>query len=226
MKVSWFLCILVCFVAYHTVTSQDLDGTRCTTQNDCPYGMCCVHNPLTKPEDRKRFIFGEYTQHDHGFCRRARKFNESCWPLGHDGANQELYEFYCPCESGLECRGLVVHESNHQIIHRYPVCQSPESNPLGGGPTPSGPVCTSDADCGPGRCCVSYPMSAKRQTQDKHGYCRNERKLNETCDLQDTITHDFQCQCQTGLECRGAVVHHFGQQTVHENTICQVPLSG
>lgn len=57
-------------------------------------------------------------------------------------------------------------------------------NLLDNGPTASGIVCTSDSECGAGMCCVSYPMTARRQTQGKHGYCRNERQLNETCDLQ------------------------------------------
>ncbi|XP_060591688.1 uncharacterized protein LOC132746521 [Ruditapes philippinarum] len=218
------LCALVVFTICHSTSGQE--GTRCTTQAECPDGLCCVHNPLTKPETRKRFLFETYTQHDHGFCRRARQFNETCWPLGHDGKNAQLFEFFCPCVSGLECRGLVVHESNHQIIHRYPKCQTPESNLIDNGQTPSGTECMSDSECGSGMCCVSYPMDKRSQSQGHHGYCRNERKLNETCDLQDTLTHDFQCQCQAGLECRGTQVHHFGQQTVHVNTVCQKPLSG
>lgn len=52
------------------------------------------------------------------------------------------------------------------------------------GQTPSGTECMSDNECGAGMCCVSYPMDSRRQTQGHHGYCRNERKFNETCDLQ------------------------------------------
>ncbi|XP_045166161.1 uncharacterized protein LOC123529724 [Mercenaria mercenaria] len=207
---------------YHTVNISYPDGVRCSTQDECPDRMCCVHNPLTKPDKIKRFLFGQYSHHDYGFCRRARKFNESCWPLGHDSANAELYEYFCPCESGLDCRGLVVHETASQIVHRFPTCQSPESNLLDGRPTPSGIACSSDGDCGAEMCCVRYPDSRKR---DLHGYCRNERKINETCDRQDMATNDFKCPCQAGLECRGTVVQHFNHQTVHQNTICQKPVS-
>ncbi|XP_060591686.1 uncharacterized protein LOC132746519 isoform X2 [Ruditapes philippinarum] len=201
------------------------DGVTCKTQSDCPNAMCCVHNPLTKPDTNKRFVFGQYSDHDHGFCRRARRFNESCYPLSHDSANPELYDYFCPCESGLDCRGLVVHETETKIIHRYPTCQSPESNLLDNGPTPSGVACSSDGECGSGMCCVRYPRSRKRQQSSYNGYCRNEGKLNETCDRHDFGTHDFHCPCQSGLECRGASVLHFNHQTVHEGTVCLPPAS-
>ena len=59
------------------------DGIRCRNDTECPDQMCCVHNPLSRPEEMsKRFIFDEYEQYDHGYCRKASKFNESCWPLG------------------------------------------------------------------------------------------------------------------------------------------------
>jgi hypothetical protein len=53
---------------------------------------------------------------------------------------------------------------------------------LDNGPTPSGVACSSDGECGSGMCCVRYPMSRKRQQSSYSGYCRNEGKLNETCD--------------------------------------------
>ncbi|KAL4226543.1 hypothetical protein ACF0H5_014528 [Mactra antiquata] len=211
-------CLIV--VTFSQLATVDQDGQRCTTQDECPDGMCCVHNPLNPPDAKKRFILDNYQQHDHGFCRRARKFNESCWPLGHDAVNPKLYDYFCPCVTGLECRGLIVHETSNQIIHRYPVCQDPESNLIDQRPTPSGEICFKDADCGTGMCCVLHPLTRRQQNQ--HGYCRNLRKLNESCDI-DVIGsfNDFQCPCEAGLVCKGTVVHHFTNQTVHENTKCQ-----
>lgn len=76
---------------YLTETKSFPDGTRCTSQDECPDGMCCVHNPLTAPSQKKRFVFGQYAVHDHGFCRRARLFNESCYPLGNIHFNSFLF---------------------------------------------------------------------------------------------------------------------------------------
>ncbi|WAR14412.1 hypothetical protein MAR_004517 [Mya arenaria] len=126
-------------------TDTPVDGVSCKSQADCPLNQCCVHNPLNKPDSRKRFLFDHYNEHDHGFCRIARNLNQSCWPIGRDPANGELYEFFCPCTSGLEYRGLIVHESAHQIVHERPMCQSPESN-LIDSVTYSGQVCSADGD--------------------------------------------------------------------------------
>lgn len=54
--------------------------------------------------------------------------NETCLPfMTHDIFNHELYESYCPCEQGLECRGVTVDEAEHSVVHHNPRCQPPES---------------------------------------------------------------------------------------------------
>ncbi|WAR14411.1 hypothetical protein MAR_004516 [Mya arenaria] len=190
---------LPCDVSLAPSTDTPVDGVSCKSQADCPLNQCCVHNPLNKPDSRKRFLFDHYNEHDHGFCRSARNLNENCWPIGEytyesgagwghlasnnpksrDPANGELYEFFCPCTSGLECRGLIVHESAHQIVHERPMCQSPESSLIDSA-TYSGQVCSADGDCPGGMCCVFHPDNRRQQST---GYCRNFKQLNDTCTI-------------------------------------------
>ncbi|KAH3819317.1 uncharacterized protein LOC127831908 [Dreissena polymorpha] len=227
MQVLVILCGITLVYALPATTIPP-EGAPCKTQSDCPYGECCVHNPLSHPGSRKRFLFEQYSQHDHGFCRRARKETESCWPLGHDPSNSELFEFYCPCESGLECRGLVVHESATQIIHERPQCQNPE-NSLTDTVTYSGQTCMSDADCSEDMCCVFHPDTLRQEDQ---GYCRAWRQRNETCTASRTASlgtarHTFECPCKQGLQCRGTQVQNIGGQiNLHVNPVCQTPTSG
>ncbi|KAK3100989.1 hypothetical protein FSP39_000034, partial [Pinctada imbricata] len=105
------------------------EGQQCTHQSDCATGLCCAHDGfLGKKRGVKRLFFDGFNQHDHGKCMSYRKTNETCMPfMTHDIFNHELFENFCPCEKGLECRGESVDEGPHSISHRNPKCQAPES---------------------------------------------------------------------------------------------------
>ncbi|XP_022300464.2 uncharacterized protein LOC111108717 [Crassostrea virginica] len=102
-------------------------GGICSHQSDCADELCCVHTGLTGKR-RKRLFFDGLFDHDHGVCQPYRALNESCMPfMTHDIFNHELFQSHCPCEKGLECRGLTVEEAEHSVTHHNPRCQPPES---------------------------------------------------------------------------------------------------
>lgn len=102
-------------------------GGTCSHQSDCEDSLCCVHSSFIGKRRKRLFLDGLFN-HDHGTCKPHRKLNETCLPfMTHDIFNHELYESYCPCEQGLECRGVTVDEAEHSVVHHNPRCQPPES---------------------------------------------------------------------------------------------------
>ncbi|XP_069141287.1 uncharacterized protein [Argopecten irradians] len=136
MKVAVaLLCFCVAVAVSQTTLkpagSVALNGV-CSHQSDCAKDLCCVHGGFGIGKKKRFFldgtggtIFGN--DHDHGVCHPARVLNETCMPfLSHDIFNHELYQTYCPCEQGLECRGEQVDEGPHSISHKNPKCQAQE----------------------------------------------------------------------------------------------------
>ena len=63
----------------------------------------------------KRFIFGTSL----GFCHANRYQGEACHVYHHHAlGNPDMYLDYCPCDTGLVCKGTTV-DGN---IHHNPVC--------------------------------------------------------------------------------------------------------
>ncbi|XP_071082842.1 uncharacterized protein [Haliotis cracherodii] len=104
------------------VTGGVAPGGSCTKTTDCGEGYCCVTKFIGK---KKRFIFDDlFGSHNSGKCEPERKENDSCHVfMDHDIFNPDLFEDYCPCMTGLECRGETVDETGGAITHHNPKCQ-------------------------------------------------------------------------------------------------------
>ncbi|XP_052676768.1 uncharacterized protein LOC128158100 [Crassostrea angulata] len=100
-------------------------GRTCSHQSDCEDSLCCVHSSFIGKRRKLLFLDGRFFA---GTCKPHRKLSETCLPfMTYDILNHDLYESYCPCEQGLECRGVTVDEAEHSVVHHNPRCQPPES---------------------------------------------------------------------------------------------------
>ncbi|KAG8181432.1 hypothetical protein JTE90_015451 [Oedothorax gibbosus] len=76
------IVLILCFVC----TAVTEVTRKCTNQNECGIGECCVQINCITP-----------TQ-----CRKLRKQGEICFPRS-NGDFHNPYRFTCPCANSLSC---------------------------------------------------------------------------------------------------------------------------
>ncbi|XP_064605355.1 toxin CSTX-20-like [Liolophura sinensis] len=118
MRFLLFFFAVLAYAKAQTTTEQP----NCSGPSDCGEAECCVHSDFIG----KRFIFNDLFGGHKGECQLMRTLGQSCHISDlHDVFNRDMFEFSCPCQAGLECRGETIEENGGSVIHHNPKCQLP-----------------------------------------------------------------------------------------------------
>ncbi|XP_013383544.1 uncharacterized protein LOC106153936 [Lingula anatina] len=102
-------------------------GTVCKTSEECGDGECCVEDIFGQAALLgKRQLIWPFTKQQ-GVCKPYRKEGSACHPL-HETHLQSsmykgMYQFSCPCDPTLVCKGEKVQQTFGFVIHTNPTCQ-------------------------------------------------------------------------------------------------------
>lgn len=106
---------LLCYCLQIFIEAQT-ETAVCRSDAECGPDECCVGL-----DRRRRFVLTRPTS---GICRPMRFQGQACHVFFQlDPFNPNLHVHYCPCDTGLECRGTTIDGANStQAVHHNPKC--------------------------------------------------------------------------------------------------------